>query len=81
MSTSAKTQMKAVQKPSTTNAQTGFLQRKCDKCRKKKPLLQRSAVGPALDNVPLVVHEVLPSSWAQDTAKRDFISFTAARRT
>ena len=59
------------QKPSQSTISTSsvLLQQKCDKCRKKKPLLQRSAVGPALDNVPNVVHEALPSSWAQDTDK------------
>jgi hypothetical protein len=40
---------------------SGVLQRKCDKCQKKKPFLQRSSIGPALDTVPPIVHEVLHS--------------------
>ena len=50
------------QKPSksTTPKSNGALQRKCDKCSEKKPLLQRSAIGPASD-VPPVGHEVLRS--------------------
>ncbi len=36
----------------------GVLQRKC---RKKKPLLQREAAGPAAETVPPIVHEVLRS--------------------
>ena len=46
---------------STTSTSSGLLQRKCDKCRKKKPLLQRSAVGPVPETVPTIVHEVLRS--------------------
>jgi hypothetical protein len=37
----------------------GVLQRKCDKCRKKKAILQRYAADLAPDTVPPVVHEVL----------------------
>lgn len=39
----------------------GLLQRKGDGCRKKKPLLQRSAVGLARETAPPIVHEVLRS--------------------
>jgi hypothetical protein len=73
MGTAVKAQMKAVQKPSTTNAQTGLLQRKCDRCRKKK-ILQRSAVGSAPDTVPPIVHEVLRSCGQPlDAATRAFM--------
>lgn len=43
------------------SAQTtvGVMQRKCDKCRKRKPLLQRAAVHPGPYSVPPIVHEVL----------------------
>ena len=51
------------QKPSksTTSKSNGALQRNGDKCRKKKPLLQHSVVGPVSENVPPVVHEILRS--------------------
>lgn len=41
---------------------SGVLQRKCDKCRKKKSMLQRAAVSPAPETVPPIVHEVLRSA-------------------
>ncbi|MGB9176022.1 MAG: DUF4157 domain-containing protein [Methanoregula sp.] len=37
----------------------GVLRRTCDKCRKKKPLLQRSAIISYPLSVPPIVHEVL----------------------
>jgi hypothetical protein len=40
---------------------SGVLQRKCDKCQKKKPLLQRSAIRDTPITVPPIVHEVLRS--------------------
>lgn len=43
----------------------GVLQRKCDKCRKKKPTLQRAAAGPTPKTVPSIVHEVLRSPGTQ----------------
>jgi hypothetical protein len=56
-------------------AQTGgVLQRKCDKCRKKKPLLQRAAVSSAPETVPPIVHEVLRSPGQPlDSATRAFM--------
>lgn len=52
----------------------GFLQRKCDKCRKKRSLLQRSAVRPAPETVPSIVHEVLRSPGQPlDAATRSFM--------
>lgn len=43
-------------------AQTsGLLQRECDRCRKKKPILQRAATGQAPETVPPIVHDVLRS--------------------
>ena len=48
---------KQVQRPLTSVG--GVLQRKCDKCRKKKPLLQRSADGPSPETVPPIVHEAM----------------------
>ena len=40
----------------------GVMQRKCDSCRKKKkPILQRSAIGSTPELVPPIVHEVLRS--------------------
>jgi peptidoglycan hydrolase-like protein with peptidoglycan-binding domain len=57
-------QMMAIQarKPAqSTPVSVGpVLQRKCDKCRKKKPL-QRAAAGPGPESVPPIVHEVLRS--------------------
>jgi hypothetical protein len=52
-----------IRKPAqSSSAQaSGVLQRKCDKCRKKKPLLQRAAVSSAPETVPPIVHEVLRS--------------------
>jgi hypothetical protein len=58
-------QMVAAQarKPAQNAAATagGVLQRKCDNCRKKKPLLQRAAAGPSPETVPPIVHQVLRS--------------------
>jgi hypothetical protein len=52
----------------------GVLQRKCDKCRKKKPLLQRAAAGPYPETVPPIVHEVLRSPGQPlDAATRAFM--------
>jgi hypothetical protein len=39
----------------------GVLQRKCDKCRKKKPLLKRATTSSSPETVPPIVHEVLRS--------------------
>lgn len=49
----------------STQIANGILQRKCDKCRKKKRALQRSAFGPAPEIAPPVVHEVLSSPGQQ----------------
>jgi len=47
---------------------------KCDKCRKKKPRLQREAAGLAPESVPPIVHEVLRSPGQPlDPATRDFM--------
>jgi hypothetical protein len=52
----------------------GVLQRKCDKCRKKKAILQRYAADLAPDTVPPVVHEVLRSPGAPlDPSTRAFM--------
>jgi hypothetical protein len=49
------------------------LQRKCDECLKKKPELQRSAIGSAPRSVPPIVHEVLRSPGSPlDRMSRDF---------
>lgn len=50
---------KQTQRPLTSIG--GVLQRKCDKSRKKKPLLQRMADGPSPETVPPIMHEVLRS--------------------
>ncbi len=55
-------------KQSPTPSASGLLQRKCDKCRKKK-IIQRSAKGSAPDTVPQTSHSLR----AQDAAKRDFM--------
>ena len=47
---------------STASKPSGLQQQKRNKCRKKKPFLQRSAVGPASESVPPIVHEVLHSA-------------------
>lgn len=53
---------------------SGLLQRKCDKCAKKKPLLQCSAISSAPENVPPIVHDVLHSPGAPlDPATRAFM--------
>jgi len=49
------------QAQSTPASPKGVLQRKCDKCRKREPLLQRAAAGPTQETVPPIVHEVLRS--------------------
>ena len=49
------------------------LRRKCDKCRKNKHLRQRSAIGPASENVPPVVQEVMCSPEATGATKRPFM--------
>ncbi len=52
----------------------GILQRKCDKCRKKKLLLRRAAVGLGQETVPPIVHEVLRSPGQPlDVAARAFM--------
>lgn len=52
----------------------GVLQRRSDKRRKKKPLLQREAAGPAPETVPPIVHEVLRSPGQPlDAATRAFM--------
>ena len=43
----------------------GILQRKCNKCREKDKILQRSAVSSAPESVPSIVHEVLRSPGQQ----------------
>jgi hypothetical protein len=52
---------KTVQKPSTASANAGFLQRKCDKCRKKAKLLHRPTAEFTSEVVPPVIHEALHS--------------------
>jgi hypothetical protein len=56
-------------------AQTsGVLRRRCDNCRKKKPILQRAAVREAADIGPTIVHEVLSSPGRPlDAATRTFM--------
>jgi hypothetical protein len=71
-------QMTAVQarKPeqSAQESAGGVLQRKRDKCRKKKPLLQRSAIISAPETVPPIVHAVLRSPGTPlDSATRSFM--------
>lgn len=62
------------QAQSTPASSTGVLQRRCDKCRKKKPLLQRAAAGPTSETVPPIVHEVLRSHGAPlDATTRAFM--------
>lgn len=52
----------------------GVLQRQCDTCRKKTPLLQREAAGPSPDSVLPIVHEVLRSPGQPlDAATRAFM--------
>ena len=59
---------------SSTPSASVLLQRKCDKCRKKKLALQRSAAGSVPDTMPPIVHDVLRSSSApSDAAKRAFM--------
>jgi flagellar motor protein MotB len=61
-------------KKSSTPAASGVLQRKCDKCREKDKLLQRSAVGSAPETMPPIVHEVLRSPGQPlDAATRAFM--------
>ena len=61
------------QSQSSTLVASGILQRKCDKCRKKKPLIQRSAVGSAPHTVPHMMHDSLRSPRSQDDARRTFM--------
>src|SRR5512136_2581104 len=59
---------------SSVPAKASLLQRKCNKCRKKKLLLQRVASGPAPESVPPIVHEVLRSPGQPlDLATRAFM--------
>ncbi len=59
---------------SSTPMVRGVLQRKCDKCRKKKSALQRSAFSPAPETVPPIVHDVLRSPGTPlDPATRAFM--------
>lgn len=52
----------------------GALQRKCDKCRKRKRALQRSAFGQAPQAAPPIVHEALRSPGVPlDAASRAFM--------
>ena len=46
-------------KQSSASLAGGLMQRKCDKCKKKKKILQRSAIGLAPETVPHIGHEVL----------------------
>jgi len=52
---------KTVHKPSIAAVNAGILQLKCNGCREKEKILQRSAVDSAPDTVPPIVHEVLRS--------------------
>ncbi len=53
---------------------SGVLLRKCDKCRKKKPALQRASVRSEHAQAPPIVHEVLRSAGAPlDHSTRDFM--------
>ncbi len=62
------------QATSSTSKSGGLLQRKCDRCRKRKPLLQRAAVSSDPETVPPIVHEVLGSPGQPlDTATRAFM--------
>jgi len=61
-------------KKSSTPSASGVLQRKCDKCRERDKLLQRSAVGSVPETVPPIVHEVLRSPGQPlDPATRGFM--------
>jgi hypothetical protein len=52
----------------------GVFQRRCDTCRKKKPMLQRAAVHPGPNSVPPIVHDVLRSPGQPlDAATRAFM--------
>jgi hypothetical protein len=78
-------QAKLVQKQSPISRQIGLLQRQCacgqhaiggecERCREKKGILQRAAVGPAPNTVPAMVHEVLRSPGQPiDLAARAFM--------
>ena len=58
----------------STSIALGLLQRKCDKCHKKKSILQRSAVSSAPEAVPPIVHDVLRSPGAPlDAQTRAFM--------
>ncbi len=62
------------QMQSSASKSCGLLQRKCDRCRKKKPTLQRKAVSSAPEIVPSIVYEVLSSPGAPlDSATRAFM--------
>jgi hypothetical protein len=47
------------QRTSFTPGSSGLLQRKCDKCSKKKQFLQRKSVHAGPSAVPPIVHDVL----------------------
>ena len=65
---------KSAQKPSFTPANASILQRKCDGCREKEKILQRSAVGSAPKTMLPIVQEVLrPPRQLTDTATRAFM--------
>jgi hypothetical protein len=51
---------------------SGTLQRKCDRCRENKPVLQRSAVGSPLEMLPPMGHD-LHSPEAPDSATPAFM--------
>jgi hypothetical protein len=52
---------KSAQKPSFTTANARILQRKCDGCREKEKILQRSAISPSIKTVPPITYEALRS--------------------
>ena len=64
-----------VRKNSSPHSISGLLQRKCDKCRKKKQPLQRRSFGRAEpSHVPHIVHDVLRSPGAPlDKSTRSFM--------
>lgn len=58
----------------STRTVGSVLQRKCDKCRKKRSLLRRAAVSRAPETVPPIVHEALRSPGQPlDAATRAFM--------
>jgi hypothetical protein len=49
------------QAQNSTPIASGVLQRKCERCRKKKPVLQRKSASFAPETVPPIAHDVLRS--------------------